>query len=141
MMQLADIVPRDIDHLPVAKDRQDDAVEQAPIFGCRADLALRLGVLGEEALGEIRYGRGFLSGDLVGSGIGAALDHAKQPFCLPASLFGRPWRPMLANGQLPKRRSPAAADAVMDDVRLGATTLDPDAEAFDLGIPEHRLGT
>ena len=42
-------------------------------------LALRLGVLGKEALGEFGDRRRLLPGDLIGGRIGAVLDHAEQP--------------------------------------------------------------
>lgn len=136
MMQLRHVGAGDVGHLPLAKRRHDDPVEQPLVLRRGAALALRLGMLGKEPLAEF----GLAAGHLVGGRVAAALDHAEQGFCLFARRLGRPRRAVPADRQLAQRRAAPGADAVMQHVALAAAALHAYAKALQLAIPQHRFG-
>jgi hypothetical protein len=140
VVKLGDIGAGHVRRLPPAELRQDDLFEQPAVFGRGAALALRVGMLGEEALGEFSDRRGFPPGHLVGGRVRAVLDHAEQRLCLFARRLGCPGRTVPADRQLAQRRAPAAAGAVVQHVALGSAALHARAKALQLGIPQHRFG-
>jgi hypothetical protein len=90
VVEPCDLGSAHVRHLPPTERRQNDLVEQPPVLGCGAALALRLGVLGEEAFGEFGHCRRFLPGDLVCRRVSAVFDQAEQPLGLAARRFRCP---------------------------------------------------
>ena len=139
-MQFGEILPCNIRDLSFTKGRQDDAVDKPAVFGRCAGLALRIGVLGQEPLGKFGNSWRLLSSELVGARINSGFDQPEQPFGFTARCIRGSGRTVLTERYFAKRRDAPGSRPVMDDIALRAAALDSHPEAFDLGVPDHRLG-
>ena len=133
MLQVGDLRTAEGGDREGAEGRHDVALDGEPVLGCCRRLAAHRHVLAQVALGEGRDGNG-LGLLCLWDGLITRADAGDDEGRAPAGFLGTD-HPVAAHGDALR----ALGASGLHHVDLGAGGVDPDAEAGERPIPDHRV--